>query len=157
MSRSKALRQTLADYPLAPYVAYHMLSNSLAQTSPAEIDAFRERYPELPATPLLYQRWLKVQGQRRQWQRLHARRYDTSNAELQCYFVRAQYGVGEKSTALDATTALWSRPKSQPKPVTRSLRYGEAPTDSAKKPFGSVSKAPWRQANAFWRGIYSGI
>ena len=115
MSRSKALQQTLADYPLAPYVAYHMLSNSLGQTSPAEIDAFRERYPELPATPLLYQRWLKVQGQRRQWQRLHARRYDTSNAELQCYFVRAQYGVGEKSTALDATTALWSRPKSQPK------------------------------------------
>ena len=67
LSRSKALQQTLADYPLAPYVAYHMLSNSLGQTSPAEIDAFRERYPDLPATPLLYQRWLKVQGQRRQW------------------------------------------------------------------------------------------
>ena len=115
LSRSKALQQTLADYPLAPYVAYHMLSNSLGQTSPAEIDAFRERYPDLPATPLLYQRWLKVQGQRRQWQRLHARRYDTANAELQCYFVRAQYGVGEKSAALNATTALWSRPKSQPK------------------------------------------
>lgn len=115
LSRSKALQQTLADYPLAPYVAYHILSNSLGQTSPAEIDAFRERYPDLPATPLLYQRWLKVQGQRRQWQRLHARRYDTANAELQCYFVRAQYGVGEKSAALNATTALWSRPKSQPK------------------------------------------
>lgn len=115
LSRSKALQQTLADYALAPYVAYHMLSNSLGQTSPAEIDAFRERYPDLPATPLLYQRWLKVQGQRRQWQRLHARRYDTANAELQCYFVRAQYGVGEKSAALNATTALWSRAKSQPK------------------------------------------
>ena len=115
LSRSKSLQQILADYPLAPYVAYHMLSNSLGQTSPAEIDAFRERYPDLPATPLLYQRWLKVQGQRRQWQRLHARRYDTANAELQCYFVRAQYGVGEKSAALNATTALWSRPKSQPK------------------------------------------
>lgn len=114
-SRSKALQQSLADYPLAPYVMYHVLSNSLGQTSPAEIDAFRERYPDLPATPLLYQRWLKVQGQRRQWQRLHARRYDTTNAELQCYFLRAQYGVGEKSEALTATTALWSRPKSQPK------------------------------------------
>ena len=107
---------TLAgDYPLAPYVEYQLLSSRLGQTSPAEIDAFRERYPDLPATPLLYQRWLKAQGQRRQWARLHSRRYDTTNADLQCYFVRAQYGVGEKSAALDATTKLWLRPKSQPK------------------------------------------
>ena len=115
VSKSRALQRSLGDYPLAPYVAYQLLSSRLGQTSPAEIDAFRERYADLPATPLLYQRWLKVQGQKRQWARLHARRYDTTNADLQCYFVRAQYGVGEKSAALDATTELWVRPKSQPK------------------------------------------
>ena len=115
VTKSRALRRSLGDYPLAPYVEYQLLSSRLGQTSPAEIDAFRERYADLPATPLLYQRWLKVQGQRRQWARLHARRYDTTNTDLQCYFVRAQYGVGEKSAALDATTELWMRPKSQPK------------------------------------------
>lgn len=115
ITKSRDLKHSLGNYPLAPYVEYQLLSSRLGQTSPAEIDAFRERYPDLPATPLLYQRWLKAQGQRRQWARLHSRRYDTTNADLQCYFVRAQYGVGEKSAALDATTKLWLRPKSQPK------------------------------------------
>lgn len=115
MSRSKTLQQQLGDYPLAAYVEYHRLNNQLGQVSPAQIDDFRERNAQLPATALLYQRWLKLQGQRRQWRQLHQRRYDTSNAELKCYFVRAQYGVGEKTAALDATTALWVQPKSQPK------------------------------------------
>ena len=84
ITKSRALQHSLGDYPLAPYVEYQLLSSRLGQTSPAEIDAFRERYPDLPATPLLYQRWLKAQGQRRQWARLHSRRYDTTNADLQC-------------------------------------------------------------------------
>ena len=95
-----------------------MLSTTESTTAsgkPApQIDTFRARYAELPVTKLLYSRWLKEQGKRRNWRTL-ARRYDTSNAELACYFVRAQYGSGEKNLALDATTALWSQPKSQPK------------------------------------------
>ena len=114
-SRSKTLQQQLGDYPLAPYVEYHRINNSIRQTSPAQIDTFRARYAELPVTKLLYSRWLKEQGKRRNWRTLAARRYDTSNAELACYFVRAQYGSGDKNLALDATTALWSQPKSQPK------------------------------------------
>ena len=114
-SRSKELQQQLGDYPLAPYVEYHRLNKSIRQTSASQIDSFRERHGDLPATKLLYSRWLKDQGKRRNWRTLVERRYDTSNAELECYFVRAQYGIGEKTQALDATTALWSKPKSQPK------------------------------------------
>ena len=114
-SRSKTLQQQLGDYPLAPYVEYHRINNSIRQTSPSQIDTFRARYAELPVTKLLYSRWLKDQGKRRNWRTLAERRYDTSNAELACYFVRAQYGIGDKNLALDATTALWSKPKSQPK------------------------------------------
>jgi soluble lytic murein transglycosylase len=114
-SRSRAAEQKLTDYPLRPYLEYHRLNNSLGQTSQAAIDAFRETYPDLPVTPLLYQRWLVIQGKRRQWETLHARRYDTQNPELACYFVRAQYGVGQKTEALDNTTLLWAKPKSQPK------------------------------------------
>lgn len=114
-SRSKAIEKKLGDYPLKPYLEYHRLNNSLGQTSPTSIDAFRETYPDLPATPLLYQRWLIVQGKRRQWSTLHSRRYETQNPELACYFVRAQYGVGQKAQALDNTSKLWVKPKSQPK------------------------------------------
>lgn len=114
-SRSKTLQQQLGDYPLAPYVEYHRLNNSIRQTSPSEIDGFRQRHGELPATKLLYSRWLIDQGKRRNWQTLVERRYETANPELACYFVRAQYGIGEKTQALDATTGLWSTPKSQPK------------------------------------------
>ena len=125
-SRSKKLQQQLGDYPLAPYVEYHRLNNSIRQTSPSQIDNFTERHGNIPATKLLYSRWLIDQGKRRNWQTLIERRYDTSNPELECYFVRAQYGIGEKSKALDATTALWSKPKSQPKPVTRFFPFGAA-------------------------------
>lgn len=114
-SRSKTVEKKLGDYPLKPYLEYHRLNNSLAQTSAATIDSFREDYPDLPVTPLLYQRWLIVQGKRRQWKTLHAHRYDTQNSELACYFVRAQYGVGQKDQALNDTSKLWVKPKSQPK------------------------------------------
>jgi soluble lytic murein transglycosylase len=114
-SRSRAVEKKLEGYPLKPYLEYHRLNNSLSQTSSDAIDSFRENHPDLPVTPLLYQRWLIVQGKRRQWQTLHARRYDTQNAELACYFARAQYGIGQKDQALDNTTTLWAKPKSQPK------------------------------------------
>lgn len=114
-SRSRTLEKKLAEYPLKPYLEYHRLNNTLDQASSASIDAFRENYSDLPVTPLLYQRWLILQGKRRQWRTLHARRYETQNPELACYFIRAQYGIGEKTQALDSTTALWVKPKSQPK------------------------------------------
>ncbi len=114
-SRSKAMAAELQNYPLAPYLEYHRLSARLSQIGPAAIDAFRQQYGELPVTPLLYQRWLILQGKRRQWQTLHSRRYDTQNPELACYFARARYGIGEKDQALDATSMLWAQPKSQPK------------------------------------------
>lgn len=115
MSSAGELQQQLGDYPLAPYLTYHRINSSLGQTTPEQIDKFRSEHADLPVTALLYQRWLKLQGKRRQWQLLNDRRYGTSNAELRCYFVRAQYGVGKKSAALDAAAALWSQPKSQPK------------------------------------------
>ena len=114
-SRSKEPAQQLGDYPLAPYVAYHRINNSIRQTSPAQIDTFRARYAELPVTKLLYSRWLKDQGNVAIGKHWHSAATNTSNAELACHFVRAQYGSGEKNLALDATTALWSQPKSQPK------------------------------------------
>jgi len=114
-SNAKALEDRLSNYILTPYLEYHRLNSNLARVSPAQIDGFRQRHPTLPVTPLLYQRWLILQGQNRQWRRLHEREYDTQNSELACYFVRAQYGIGEKAQALDRTTAIWAKPKSQPK------------------------------------------
>ena len=150
------LQQQLGDYPLAPYVEYHRLNNSIRQTSPSQIDNFTERHGNIPATKLLYSRWLIDQGKRRNWQTLIERRYDTSNPELECYFVRAQYGIGEKSKALDATTALWSKPKSQPRPVTRSFQYGAAPSVSLRTLFGGAFAMPWKPMSACLRVTCSG-
>ena len=107
---SKELQQQLGDYPLAPICCIPPNQQQHPANGP-QIDTFRARYAELPVAKLLYSRWLKDQGKRRNWT-LVQRRYDTTNAELACYFVRAQYGSGEKNLALDATTALWSQPKS---------------------------------------------
>ena len=69
-SRSKKLQKQLGDYPLAPYVEYHRLNNNIRQTSPSQIDNYTERHGNIPATKLLYSRWLIDQGKRRNWQTL---------------------------------------------------------------------------------------
>ena len=146
-SRSKTLQQQLGDYPLAPYVEYHRINNSIRQTSPAQIDTFRARYAELPVTKLLYSRWLKDQGKRRNWQTLVQRRYDTSNAELACYFVRA-------STVAVTRISRWMRPRHcghnpnpSPRPVTRFFPFGAAQSVSVRTLFGNASAAQWRLMN----------
>ena len=94
--------------------------------SPAQIDTFRARYAELPVTKLLYSRWLKDQGKRRNWRTLAAAplRYIQCRAGL--LFRARQYGSGDKNLALDATTALWSQPKSQPKACDPLFPFGAA-------------------------------
>jgi soluble lytic murein transglycosylase len=105
----------LADYPLRPYLDYHALNRKLYQAKPKAIKKFQETHGDLPVTRLMYNRWLRNVGKRRQWQTLLDNYIPTTNAELQCYRLRAMYGTGKEDLALDQTTELWQQPSSQPK------------------------------------------
>jgi len=111
-----SLAKRLEDYPLRPYLDYYRLRARLSSASTNQVmDFYRANRNDLPVAKLLYNRWLKLLGQRRQWQTLKAHYEETSNATVQCYHLRALYGTGEKDLALERTTNLWLQPKSQPK------------------------------------------
>lgn len=111
-----ALAKQLDDYPLRPYLDYYRLRARLSSASTNQVlEFYRANGNDLPVAKLLYNRWLRLLGQRRQWQTLKAHYEPTSSATVQCYHLRALYGTGEKDLALERTTNLWLQPKSQPK------------------------------------------
>ena len=110
------LAKKLDDYPLRPYLDYYRLRDRLSSVSTDQVlDFYRANGNDLPVAKLLYNRWLRLLGQRRQWQTLKSNYEPTSSATVQCYHLRALYGTGEKDLALERATNLWLQPKSQPK------------------------------------------
>ena len=107
--------ERLNDYALRPYLDYYYIRDRLGTLKNNQVTDFLAEHADLPVTPLLRKRWLKHLGKTRQWRVLRDHYVHTSNAEIQCYYLRALYALGEEETALNQTTALWLAPKSQPK------------------------------------------
>jgi soluble lytic murein transglycosylase len=109
------LAETLKDYPLYPYLSYQRVQVRINHIGGDEIRAFWTENSKLPASQLVFNRWLKKQGAKRRWKTFLQYYSDSSSVELQCYYLRALYATGERTLALDKTTALWIAPKSQSK------------------------------------------
>lgn len=110
----RRLRQELDSYVLAPYLDYYDVQARLASVSDQEMAAFQAGHAELPATRILYWRWLRHLGARGQWQRLLDHYEETSDAELRCYQMRALLHAGERERAMAGAGELWTVPYSQP-------------------------------------------
>lgn len=111
----KRAKARLNEYALAPYLDYHELQNRLSSANAADVTSFRTVHSDLPVADIVYWRWLKRLGQRRDWQTLLDNYEPTSSAELRCYYLRALYGTGNKDEALSQVSELWIVGKSQPK------------------------------------------
>ena len=111
----RQLAAKLDDYPLRPYLDYYYLRNRLSTASSKEVLAFASANVDMPVTALLYKRWLKELGKKRQWRTLRDNYRPSSDASVRCYHLRALYATGSKQQALDETTAIWLQPVSQPK------------------------------------------
>ncbi len=110
----KAQKQ-LADYPLAPYLDYYRLQTRLSSVTDREMRTFRERHQDLPVSDIMFRRWLKRLGSRREWSRYLTNYAATDRAELQCYYLRALIARGRAEEAYEATPSLWTVARSQPK------------------------------------------
>lgn len=115
MQDFESLRAMLDDYPLRPYLDYYELQSSISSASAESVQAFRDRYAELPVAEIVYYRWLKSIGSQRRWQTFLDNYEPTSDAELRCYHLRALFGAGRHKAALDQVAELWMSPYSQPK------------------------------------------
>jgi len=114
-SEFKQAQAALADYALAPYLAYHELQSSLSRASADDIRNFQQEYDYLPVAEIVRYRWLKRLGSRRDWITLLANYSGSSNTELTCYRLRALYATGDPEAAFTEVPQLWLVPRSQPK------------------------------------------
>ena len=116
--RSTSFRKAkarLAEYALFPYLEYHELQRRLSTANADDVLEFRAAHPDLPVAQILYRRWLKRLGQRRDWRQFLDNYEPTSNTELRCYRMRALYGSGQRDEAFTEVAELWTVAKSQPK------------------------------------------
>ncbi|NKB97679.1 MAG: transglycosylase SLT domain-containing protein [Pseudomonadales bacterium] len=114
-SSLSAAKKQLKDYILSPYLDYHYLRGRVSSVSPKSVTTFLDEHGDIPASKILRARWLKNLGRNRQWQTLLQYYPGNGDAELNCYYLRALYGTGEKENALAATADAWIKHDSQPK------------------------------------------
>jgi soluble lytic murein transglycosylase len=108
-------KSRLADYALHPYLEYHELQSRLSTAKADDVLEFRASHPDLPVAQIVYWRWLKRLGQRRDWRQFLDYYETTTDTELRCYRMRALYGSGRREEAFSEVAELWTVAKSQPK------------------------------------------
>ena len=114
-SRFNKLAKQLDDYALRPYLDYYRLRARVGTVSAKQVLDFYEDHEDLPAAGVLYGRWLKELGKRRQWPELRNHYVETGDVATRCYYLRALYADDQKDAAFDGAAELWVQPKSQPK------------------------------------------
>lgn len=107
-------RAALADYTLAPYLDYYDLRRRLDSVSADEMHAFESVHAGLPASAILYFRWLRILGERHDWQALLDNYRASDDAELACYRRRGLLATGQREAALSGVDSLWTVATSQP-------------------------------------------
>ncbi|RRJ84648.1 transglycosylase SLT domain-containing protein [Aestuariirhabdus litorea] len=109
------LRKQLTQYPLYPYLLHRDLMRRLYTLPNEEIAAFIRRYPELPITRKLHQRWLEKLAEGRHWATFEANYEATvSNASIKCFLYRAALSRGDTARAWAGAKALWVTGQSRP-------------------------------------------
>ena len=109
------MRDRLDAYVLRPYLSYLELQSRLSRATAAEVLAFRAENSDLPVADIVYYRWMKRLGKRREWQTFLDNYETSADAELLCYQLRAFYGTGERDRAFAGVPALWTVGESQAK------------------------------------------
>jgi soluble lytic murein transglycosylase len=105
----------LVDYPLYPYLDYQEHRRRLADLSPADVSAFRERWSDSPIAGRLFEEWLDDLASRNAWPTFIEYYEDTGNVERQCVYLRALDRSGARTKAMEAVKPLWMVGTVQPK------------------------------------------
>ncbi|MCP8898819.1 transglycosylase SLT domain-containing protein [Gilvimarinus xylanilyticus] len=111
----RELRDSLATYPLLPYIEYRYITRRISRVDHSEIDQFLARYPDSYLADKLERLWIEKLAEKRDWESLtRYYRPENSTTTLACLNLRARINMGDK-TALDEVAALWDVDHSQPK------------------------------------------
>lgn len=109
-------RETLADYPLYPYLDYYLLGNSFDRAAPDAVAGFIERWPDLPVNARLQHDWLHALARRQRWELFVQEWNGSRDTTLRCHWVNARVRTGgtDAPEVLDQAVSLWLTGQSQP-------------------------------------------
>ena len=99
---------SLKDYPLYPYLEYRLLSQDLNQETSLAISDFVKKYPTLPSSYSLKNRFINELARRQDWQGLlsfsPAR---PAPVQAQCNWYYANWATGKQQLAWEGAKKLW--------------------------------------------------
>ncbi len=109
-------RETLADYPLAPYLDYRRLARNLGRAEPEAVREFLDRHGDTPLADRLYANYLRHLGEESEWDTLLAMVDDQRSMGVtqDCYRRQALLDRGEDDAALEDIESIWLHGHSRP-------------------------------------------
>ncbi len=121
------LSKQLRHYPLYPMLLYEDLRGQFKNLSPQELDAFEADYPDSALAPSLKQNWLRAQASLGRWA-VFLQHYDpkTTQIDLQCHALWAQYQQQQDKKILEAVKPLWLVDHAQPSACHRLFHLWES-------------------------------
>lgn len=121
-SRFTRLLETLADYPLLPYLLHDYYRGRLRHTEEAELAGFLERYPALAVTGSLRRAWLATLARNRRWQAFLRHYTPQQDLTLRCYRLLAHIETDQvDERLLEEIRAVWLHGESLPEPCDPAL------------------------------------
>jgi len=106
--RFERAAKSLDNYVLEPYIAYWRLRMHLDQAAPEEVRALLERVKDTPVASGLRADWLRLLGQKQQWDLFDAEYPQSAgdDIELLCYTLQSRLRTGGDE-ALSYARRLW--------------------------------------------------
>lgn len=106
----RAFAGDLRDYPLYPYLPFAALQHDIRWATPAQVQAYLARYPDLIPAAELRREFLEELARRKDWQAFQAMYRPGINLTLSCDALQAKLAGGAPLDFDRDLAALWARP-----------------------------------------------
>jgi peptidoglycan lytic transglycosylase len=109
-----ALKVTLKDYPLYPYLIFIQFKQQWPYVNSDEIDEFLQTYNDTPLAVRLRADWLAYLAKKQDWQHFIHYYQPIYGTPLQCYYLQSLLATQQKSLAFKKIAVLWLEVNSPP-------------------------------------------
>jgi len=104
----QAMRGSIADYPLTPYIDNRVFQLDIGERSIAQVNAFQKRYRSFPFSNRVRAAYLDALVAKQDWQTLYQyQNYLPRGESYQCYYYTGMLKQGQKAKAYKGAESLW--------------------------------------------------
>nr|WP_086940964.1 transglycosylase SLT domain-containing protein [Thaumasiovibrio occultus] len=108
LTEAKTLAATISDYPLKPYLDYHLFLYSLPSKSAPQVAEFVNEYALYPFANSVKDRYLRLAAEKGDWNGFLQLQTEQPNTQVyRCYYYQAKAETGAKSEAWQGANEVW--------------------------------------------------